>query len=83
MPQFDYYSRNGVTLMVEFKCMRHGCDNSYLAPLQPHVPNDEGARYLRNLLKPKGWSDHWCNWLLCDKCTDHIQKFLKEGEVEI
>ena len=83
MPQLDYYSRNGVTLMVEFKCMRHGCNNTYLGHLEQHVPNDEGSRYLHNLHKPRGWSDHWCGWLLCPSCTEHIQNFLKEGEVEI
>lgn len=80
---FDYYSRNGVTLMVEFKCMRKGCNTTYIGPLQKHVPNDEGSRYLHNLHHPEGWSNHWCNWLLCPACTNHIQNFLREGEIEV
>jgi hypothetical protein len=80
---FDYYSQDGVTLMVEFKCMRKGCNTTYLGPLEQHMCRDEGARYLHNLLLPKGWSRHWCSWLLCPSCTAHIQNFLREGEIDI
>ena len=82
MPNFDYYSRDGVTLLVEFKCMRKGCNAVYTGPVEQYVPNDEGARYLHNLRLPKGWSNHWCNWLLCPSCTEHIQNFLRGTEVD-
>lgn len=80
---FDYYSRDGITLKVEFKCMRRGCNTTYIDDLKPHVPNDEGSRYLRNLNHPEGWTSCWCNWLLCPACSEHIWKFLNEGEVDI
>lgn len=82
MPQFDYYSHNGITLMVEFKCMRKGCGVTYLAPAEQHVHNDEGSRYLNHMRLPKGWSNHWCGWLLCSACTAKIQSFLTETETQ-
>lgn len=80
---FDYYSKDGITLLVEFKCMRKGCENTYLGPLELHRCHDEGSRYLHNLKLPDGWSKHWCGWLLCHACTERIQSFLKEGEIDI
>lgn len=79
---FDYYSRDGVTLMVEFKCMRHGCENTYIGPLQPHMARDEGDRYIRNLILPQGW-DRWCGWLLCPECNKGMRNYLRGEEVEI
>jgi hypothetical protein len=80
---FDYYSKDGVTLMVNFKCMRKGCTSEYTGPLENHMAHDEGWSYLHNMRPPEGWSKHWCNWLLCPDCTNHITNFLRGGEIEI
>ena len=80
MPQFDYYSRNGITLMVEFECQR--CGASDVSHLEPHVPNDEGSRYLHNLKAPEGWTNHWYGRLLCPDCTQKLIAFLNNSEEE-
>lgn len=49
-PQFDHYETEGRTLYCEFKCRR--CGTTYMRPLKECVPNDEGARYLRNTNPP-------------------------------
>lgn len=80
MPQFDYYSRNGITLMVEFKCQR--CGASDVSPLEPHVLKDEGSRYLHNLKTPNGWSNHFYGRLLCPECTTKLRAFLNNSMEE-
>lgn len=80
MPQFNCYSRDGVTLMVEFKCQR--CGASDVSPLKPHVPNDEGSSYLHNLKVPDGWSNHFYGRLLCSECTQKLRAFLNNYKEE-
>ena len=80
---FDHFSKDGVTLLVNFKCMRKGCTAEYTGLLEQHIAHDEGSRYLPSVRPPEGWSKHWCGWLLCPSCTNHITNFLREGEIEI
>lgn len=80
---FDHYSKDGVTLLVNFKCQRKGCNVEFTGPLDQHIARDEGWSYLRNVRPPEGWSRCWCNWLLCPACSNHIINFLREGEIEI
>ena len=76
MPHFNDYERNGIRLMVEFTCFR--CKGTRVEPLEPLVPNDEGAPFLRNLKRPEGWSEIDYS-LFCPTCTYEFKEFMMAG----
>ena len=76
--EFDSLSSGGRTLCCAFVCQR--CSARYDSPLEDCLPGDEGARYLRNLKVPKGWSDHFYGWLLCAECTEKLKKFMRNED---
>lgn len=74
---FDKFQDRGRTLKIEFECGRCHCTHIEDLETVCKRSGDHNER-ITWLNLPKGWSDRQ-GWLplLCDKCNDDLNSFLK------